>query len=113
MAQKFRTLVGFSKQSVQQLVATAGAVIQGMTGNKAFPSPSPAETEVHSFTCRRNRDNASIAVDFHRRVQCSGAAANTLEKLLRAGTLHEKRLKQLRIVWLASASYRLSFTRDR
>ena len=44
MAQKFRTLVGFSKQSVQQLVATAGAVIQSMTGNKAFPSPSPAET---------------------------------------------------------------------
>ena len=60
-----------------------------------------------------NRDDTSIAVDRHRRVQCSGATANTLEKLLRAGTLHEKRLKQLRIVWLVSASYRLSFTGDR
>src|SRR6266571_6224989 len=67
----------------------------------------------HSFACRRNRDDTSIAVDRHRRVQCSGATANTLEKLLRAGTLHEKRLKQLRIVWLVSASYRLSFTGDR
>ena len=36
-----------------------------------------------------------------------------LEKLLRAGTLHEKRLKQLRIVRLASASCRLSFSSDR
>src|SRR2546428_10888057 len=30
-----------------------------------------AETEVHSFACRRNRDNTSAAVDFHRPVQCS------------------------------------------
>src|SRR5207249_5500858 len=68
--------------------------------------------QAHSFACRRNRDNTFIAIDFHRGVQCSGAAANTLEKLLRVGTLHEKRLKQLRIVWLAGASYRLSFTGD-
>jgi len=32
---------------------------------------------------------------------------------VRAGNLHEKRLKQLGIVWLAGASCRLSFTRDR
>ena len=32
----------------------------------------------NSFTRRRNRDNPSIAVDIHGRVQCSGAAANPL-----------------------------------
>src|SRR5258705_7829549 len=38
---------------------------------------------------------------------------DTLEKLLRAGALHEKRLKQLRIVRLASSPCRLSLTGDR
>src|SRR5579864_7324553 len=67
----------------------------------------------HSFTGRWNRDHTFIAVDLHRRVQCSRAAANTLEKLPRAGTLHEKRLKQFGIVRLVGASFRLSFTGDR
>ena len=44
--------------------------------------------QAHSLTCRRNGDNAFIAVDLHCRLQSSGAAANTREKLLRAGTLH-------------------------
>src|SRR6266481_3380586 len=61
----------------------------------------------------RYRDNTLVALDLHCRIQCGSAAANTLEKLPSAGTLHDKRLKQFRIVRFASASFRLSFTRDR
>ncbi len=39
MAEHIRTLQGFKSQTDPQIVATAGAVLQGMTGNTAFPSP--------------------------------------------------------------------------
>ena len=39
MAQHIRILQGYTKQTDAQLIAAAGAVIKGMTGNTVFPSP--------------------------------------------------------------------------
>src|SRR5437899_9903956 len=79
MANKFRTLIGFSKHSVQQLVATAGAVIQGMTGNKAFPSPSPDLTAVQAAL---NELNAAIAAQPHGGAKATADKNNKREALI-------------------------------
>lgn len=39
MAQRIRIIFGFGSFTDKQLLATGGAVIAGMTGNKAFPNP--------------------------------------------------------------------------
>src|SRR5947207_9761800 len=39
MTQKVRIQLGFQRYIDQQLTTVAAAVIQGMTGNKAFPNP--------------------------------------------------------------------------
>src|SRR6266581_1383001 len=110
-------ILGFAiglRNRVAQGISCKRMVLRKVRYSQSRTEPTPARTEqAHSFTCRRNGDNTLIAVDLHYRLQSSGAAANTREKLLRAGTLHEKRLKQFRIVRLGSASFRLSFTRDR
>ena len=39
MSQKIRVLLQFDRKTDSEVVATAGAVLKGMTGNKAFPNP--------------------------------------------------------------------------
>jgi hypothetical protein len=72
MAQKhLRVLLGFTRLNGNQLVTSAGAVIQGMTGNKWFPSPpvtlEALQTAVNAF-------NLAITA------QALGGTAATAEK---------------------------------
>lgn len=54
MATKVRISLGFQKYSDQQLATLAAAVIKGMTGNKAFPTPpvdlAAAQTALDDYT---------------------------------------------------------------
>src|SRR5579864_59992 len=54
-----------------------------------FAQPAPL------FVRLRNRDDAFLAVNRHRRIQCGRTASQILEKLARGRTLHERRLGRL------------------
>ena len=54
-----------------------------------FAEPAPL------FVRLRNHDDAFLAVDRHRRIQCGRTASHILEKLPRGRTLHERRLGRL------------------
>jgi hypothetical protein len=60
-----------------------------MVLNSDFAEPMPL------FIRLRNRDDAFLAVDRHRRIQYSRTASHIFEKLPRGRTLHERRLGQL------------------
>ena len=84
MPQRIRTSVGFSRQSDQELVATAGAVIKGMTGNNAFPSPP---VDLAALQAALDELNAAIAAQAH------GGPAATADKNNKRETLIDVLLK--------------------
>ncbi len=57
MSQHIRILQSFSSQSDNRLIATAGAVIQGLTGNTDFPNP-PVDLKTVQAAC----DSLTVAI---------------------------------------------------
>ena len=61
----------FKKQSAEQLVTMAGAVITGLTGNPAFPAPT---VDLKAVQAAADGLNAALAAQAH------GGTAATAEK---------------------------------
>jgi hypothetical protein len=71
MPQRIRIAERFKKQSVEQLVAMAGAVITGLTNNPAFPAPT---VDLKAAQAAADDLTAALAAQVH------GGAAATAEK---------------------------------
>jgi hypothetical protein len=69
--QRIRIAERFKKQSAEQLVAMAGAVITGLTNNIAFPAPP---VDLKAAQAAADDLNAALAAQVH------GGAAATAEK---------------------------------
>lgn len=78
MAPHIRALTGFKGQTDQQIIATAGAVLKGLSGNPAFPSPPG---ELAALQSAFDELNAAIAAQPH------GGAAATAHKNDKRDTL--------------------------
>ena len=76
--QHIRVLQGFTRQSDNQLISIAGAVVQGMTGNKAFPAPP-----VDPALCPRLRHRASASTSFRRLTSAGPPDLRSVFSLLR------------------------------
>jgi fibronectin type III domain protein len=79
MSKHIRILQSYKRQTDGQLIAAAGAVIQGMTGNAAFPSP-PVDLK----TAQAAADEFSAAAAAQ--VQ-GGTAATAIKKTRRAALI--------------------------
>ena len=62
MPQRVRIADGFAKQSAEQLVTTAGAVITGLTNNPAFPAPA---VDLKGVQTAADELNAAMAAKAH------------------------------------------------
>ena len=71
MSHRIRIAGGFGKQSPEQFVITAGAVISGLTNNPAFPAPTVDLNAVQAAA-----DDLKAAVS----AQAHGGMAATAEK---------------------------------
>jgi len=71
MFQHVRIADGFLSKSAEQLAATAGGIITGLTGNPAFPSPP---VELKTVQGAVDKLNAALAAQAH------GGTAATAEK---------------------------------
>jgi len=79
MAEHIRTLQGFKSQTDPQIVATAGAVLQGMTGNTAFPSPP---VDLKALQAGFDDLNAAIAAQAHGGIAATAQKNNRREELI-------------------------------
>jgi hypothetical protein len=71
MSHRIRIAGGFGKQSAEQLVITAGAVISGLTNNPAFPAPT---VDLNAVQAAAEDLKAAAAAQAH------GGTAATAEK---------------------------------
>jgi hypothetical protein len=71
MSHRIRIADGFVKQSAEQLVAMAGAIITGLTDNPAFPAPT---VDLKIVQAAADDLNAALAAQVH------GGTAATAEK---------------------------------
>ena len=71
MSPKIRIADGLLTQSAERLIATAGAIITGLTGNPSFPSPPVSLETVQAAV---DDLNAALAA------QLNGGPAATAEK---------------------------------
>jgi hypothetical protein len=71
MTQRIRIADRFTKQSAEQLVAMAGAIISGLTDNPAFPAPT---VDLKTVQAAADELNAALAAQVH------GGTAATAEK---------------------------------
>jgi hypothetical protein len=71
MSYQVRVADGFKKQSAEQLVIMAGAVIAGLTGNPAFPAPT---VDLKAVQAAADGLNEALAAQVH------GGKAATAEK---------------------------------
>jgi Fibronectin type III domain len=71
MPYHIRVADGFMKQSAEQLVITAGAIITGLTNNPAFPAPT---VDLKAVQDAADELNAALAAQAH------GGTAATAEK---------------------------------
>jgi hypothetical protein len=78
MALRVRVADGFKKQSAEQLITMAGAVITGLTGNPAFPAPT---VDLKAVQAAADDLNAALAAQAH------GGTAATAEKNNKQETL--------------------------
>jgi hypothetical protein len=62
MSQKIRIALGFQRYTDQEIVTLAGAVIQGMTGNAAFPNPP---VELAAAQTALDEYSAALAANLH------------------------------------------------
>ncbi len=62
MATRVRAVDGFKNQSAEQLVATGGTIITGLTGNPAFPSPP---VDLKTVQAAVDDLNAALAAQAH------------------------------------------------
>ena len=104
MSHRIRIAGGFGKQSPEQLVITAGAVISGLTSNPAFPAPTvdlnavqaaaddlkaAAAAQVHGGTAataeKNNKQEALIKILFKLKHYVEDHCENDLAVLLSSG----------------------------
>ena len=104
MSHRISIAGGFGKQSAEQLVITAGAVISGLTNNPAFPAPTvdlnavqaaaddlkaAAAAQVHGGTAataeKNNRQEALIKILFKLKHYVEDNCENDLAILLSSG----------------------------
>ncbi len=89
MSPQIRIADGLLKQSAEQLVTTAGAVVTGLTGNAAFPAPT---VDLKAVQSAADSLNEALAAQAH------GGTAETAEKNIRKETLIELLRKVKRYV---------------
>jgi hypothetical protein len=79
MSYRIRISGGFAKQSAEQLVAVAGAIITGLTDNPAFPTPT---VDLKMVQAAADDLNAAIAAQVHGGMAATAEKKNKKEALI-------------------------------
>ena len=79
MSQRIRIADRFKRQSAEQLVAMAGAIITGLTNNPAFPAPT---VDLKSVQAAADDLNAALAAQAHGGIAATAEKNNKQEALI-------------------------------
>ena len=80
MSHRIRIAGGFGKQSAEQLVITAGAVISGLTNNPAFPAPT---VDLNAVLAAADDLKTAVAAQAHGGMAATAERNNRQEALIK------------------------------